>query len=42
MQARVDVRSEPDLRRPVLRGHLDQGDVDNIRKGVRWVVKVRI
>jgi hypothetical protein len=42
MQARVDVRSEPDLRGPVFRGHLDQGDVDDIGKGVRRVIKVCI
>lgn len=36
------VRSQPELRRPVLRRHGDEGDVDDQREGVRRVIEVGV
>lgn len=42
VQACVRVRSEPHLRGAILRGHGDQRNIDDIRKGVIRMVKIGI
>lgn len=42
LEARVQVRTEPDLCAPVLRGHGYKGDVDHESKGTSWMLEVGV